>query len=99
MVSAAPHLQEYQLYRHCRRGDLWCAIPCGQPLPQALGAASWHPLDLTISGSGRPPGFDENAASYSCGQQGFYVFRWGQRMAPRPRSRVRDEATVAQLAL
>jgi hypothetical protein len=98
-MSAASHLQEYQLFRHIRREDLWCAVPSGHALPQALGTASWMPLDLTISGSGRPPGFDEDAAAYSCGQQGFYVFRWGHRMAPRPRSRVLDQTTGVQLAL
>jgi hypothetical protein len=97
-MSPASHLQEYQLFRHARREDLWCAVPRGQLLPRALGTTAWVSLNLAISGSGRPPGFDEDAAAYSCGQQGFYLFRWGRRMAPRPRSRVLDQITGAQLA-
>jgi hypothetical protein len=98
-MRSASQPPTYQLFRHVRREDLWCAVPHGQALPGVFGAASWKTLVLTISGSGRPPGFDEDAATYSCSQQGFYVFRWGGRTAPHPRSRVLDQATGAQRAL
>jgi CubicO group peptidase (beta-lactamase class C family) len=98
-MRAASQPQTYQLFRHGRREDLWCAVPCGQSLPQVFEATSWKALVLTSSGSGRPPGFDEDAAAYSCSVQGFYVFHWGGRTAPRPRSRALDRATGVQMTL
>ncbi len=98
-MSSASQPLTYQLFRHVRREDLWCAVPCGQSLPGVFGAAAWKALVLSIGGSGRPPGFDEDAAAYSCSLQGFYVFHWGGRNAPPHRSRVLDQATEAQMAL
>ena len=98
-MSSPSQPQSYQLFRHCRREDLCCAIPRGQSLPQALGVTTWAAFDLTISGSERPPGFDEDAAAFSCERQGFYVFRWGYRTVPLARSRVQEKTTGAQMAL
>jgi hypothetical protein len=93
-MSSASKPQIYQLFRHTRREDLWCAVPSGQSLPQVLEVQTWDLCALTVSGIERPPGFDEAAAAFSCRLQGFYVFHWGSRTVPRARSRVLEQAVA-----
>jgi hypothetical protein len=59
-------------FRHTWREDLWCAVPCGQSLPQVLEVQTWDLCALTVSGIERPPGFDAAAAAsiYSDSHQG-----------------------------
>ena len=86
--------ETYVLFRHVRRPNLWCAIPEECPFPLVLDCEAWDRADLVATQDSRPPGFDEGAASFSCGLQGFYIFHWGGRTVLRPRSRVLEQAAA-----
>lgn len=84
----------YVFFRHARRTGLWCAVPKGDALPPPLLDEVWESHDLPTGSHSKPPGFDEDAALYSCHLQGFYVFHWGGRDVVRSMFRMLENAAA-----
>lgn len=73
----------YSIYRHRARVGLCCAVAEGSREPEFIEGDAWIPVETLDLRRGRPEGFDEAAAAFSCALQGFYVFHWGRdRRAP-----------------
>ncbi len=70
--------RRYSIYRHRRRVELCCAILEGSGEPDFMEGDAWIPVETLDLHRGRPEGFDESAAAFSCALQGFYIFHWGR---------------------
>ncbi|HEX2552894.1 MAG TPA: hypothetical protein VHL98_04280 [Microvirga sp.] len=64
--------------------SLCCAALEGHELPPAMSPNEWAVAEVLERGEIRPPGFNEDAAAYSCSVQGFYVFHWNERRRTMP---------------
>ena len=78
-MRSSPLPLTYDLYRRARQPDTCCAILEGCPFPPMLDPTEWAPAERLEAGSMRPPGFNEDAALFSCRLQGFYIFHWSGR--------------------
>jgi hypothetical protein len=64
----------YNLFRHERLTNLYCAVSQHKPIPEFIRSPTWTFAGVSTPNQPRPKGFDEEVARFTTNFQGFYTY-------------------------